>query len=78
MITFPSGKKCFYAAAAATSGVAHGYTAVKQYSGDMAVKWRASVRDGMAHTLACREARQLRRSAATVAASCNDCGGGLL
>ena len=43
-----------------------------------AVKWRASVRDGMAHTLACREARQLRRSAATVAASCNDCGGGLL
>ena len=54
------------AAAAATSGVAHGYTAVKQYSGDMAVKWRASARGSMAHTLACR------------AASRGDCGGGLL
>ena len=33
------------------------------------VKWRASVRDGMAHTLACRAARQLRRGAAAVAAT---------
>ena len=49
-IVRPSG------AAVAASGAAHGDTAAKQHIGDMAVKWRASARGGMAHTLACRAA----------------------
>ena len=66
VIVRPSAGGAAVAAAADTSGVAHGDTSVKQYSGDMAVKWRASARGSMAHTLACR------------AASRGDCGGGLL
>ena len=64
--------KCFFTflvavahgATVAASGAAHGDTVAKQHSGDMAVKWRASVRGGMAHTLACSAARRGARTAA--------------